>query len=60
MSTANPIANKPARYRYAALQMCDRVGAYVLRRDFKRADRCLRAARRLNHLAYQATPSATV
>lgn len=46
--------SKPARYRWAALQMCDRCAAHVFDRNYKRADLCLLAARRLNALAYRA------
>lgn len=45
--------SKPARYRFAALQLCERCAAHALRRDYKRADRCLRAARRLNLRAFR-------
>lgn len=46
--------SKPARYRFAALRLCERVAGYVARRDYPRANRALRAARRLNQLAYRA------
>jgi hypothetical protein len=47
-----PILNRPARYRWAALKMCERCAAHVARGNRKRADYCLRAARRLNQLAF--------
>lgn len=49
-----PILNKPARYRWAALQMCDRAAGHHLNGDRKRAHRCLLAARRLNQRAFRA------
>lgn len=49
-----PVLNKPARYRWAALQMIKRANEHYWNGRENRAWRCIFAARRLNDLAFRA------